>query len=522
MDFIWIFFAFACGLGCRLLSLPPLIGFLSAGFLLNAMGVEPDPSLEVLANLGITLMLFTIGLKLNIKQLFKPEVWAGTAGSMVVWVTLFSLFSVLYATFGLSYFAGLSLAKAEILAFALSFSSTVCIVKILEDSGEMKTRHGKLAIGILVMQDIFAVLFLVFATGKVPSIYALGLLALPLLRPLMDKIINAAGHGELLPLTGFFLALGGYELFTIVGVKGDLGALVFGLLLSSHVKASELSKSLLSFKDLFLIGFFLSIGFTALPTWEMLAMALFIVILIPSKFIFYFLILTRLKLRGRTAFLSGLSLSNYSEFGLIVVAVSVAQGWLEEEWLVILAIAVSISFVISSIAYKHAHRIYTQRKKLINRIEKPNRLPEDVYEQPENANILVVGMGRVGKGSYMALRKVHHEKVWGVDAESERIQYLQGKGYQAICADAEDIDFWESIELSRIQLVMLAIPSTEDIANICEQLQSAGYQGKIATIARFGDDHKKLSKSGVDHVFNFYSEAGAGFAEESMRIIEKA
>lgn len=520
MEFIWIFFAFACGLACRLASLPPLIGFLAAGFMLNAMGVQADPALDTLANLGITLMLFTIGLKLNIRQLFKPEVWVGTAGPMIIWVTLFSGFSLLYATLGLSYFTDMDWEKAAIIGFALSFSSTVCIVKMLEESGEMKTRHGKLAIGILVMQDILAVIFLASATGKVPSVYAIGLLALPFARPMLDKLIDAAGHGELLPLTGFFLALGGYELFDIVGVKGDLGALVFGLILSSHVKASELSKALLGFKDLFLIGFFLSIGFTALPTFEMVTMALFICLLIPIKFILYFLFLTRLKLRGRTSYLSGLSLSNYSEFGLIVVALAVANGWIEEVWLVILAIAVSISFVISSVAYKFAHRIYTSKKAVINRLESETRLSEDVYRLPDNAKVLVVGMGRVGKGSYVALRKTLRDQVWGMDAESERIHALQQKGYLAICADAEDIDFWEAIELSKIRLIMLAVPSTDDIANICEQLKSAGYQGKIATIARFGDNHKKLSKSGVDHVFNFYSEAGAGFAEESMRVIE--
>lgn len=520
MEFIWIFFAFACGLACKLVSLPPLIGFLAAGFMLNAMGVEPNSNLTLLADLGITLMLFTIGLKLNIRQLFKPEVWAGTAGPMVIWVSLFSLFGILYATIGISYFASIDWQQAALIGFALSFSSTVCIVKMLEEGGEMKTRHGKLAIAILVMQDILAVVFLALATGKIPSVYAIGLLALPLVRPLIDKLINAAGHGELLPLTGFFLALGGYELFTLVGVKGDLGALVLGLLLSSHIKASELAKALLGFKDLFLIGFFLSIGFTALPTFEMLSMALFICLLIPFKFIFYYLILTRLKLRGRTAYLSGLSLSNYSEFGLIVVALAVGNAWVDEAWLVILAIAVSISFVVSSICYKYAHRIYTSNKSLINRFESEQRLSQDVYKQPAEATVLVVGMGRVGKGSYVALRKVFGEKVWGIDAEIERVHKLQQKGYQVICADAEDVDFWGSIELSKIKLIMLAVPSIDDIANICEQLSYANYPGKIATIARFGDNHRKLSDSGVDHVFNFYAEAGAGFAQESMRIIE--
>lgn len=521
MDFIWIFFAFACGFACRLASLPPLIGFLAAGFILNAIGVRPDDSLQMLADLGITLMLFTIGLKLNVKQLLKPEVWGGAAFPMVLWISIFSLFSMLYMTLGLSYFALLSWESATLLGFAMSFSSTVCVVKMLEEGGEMKTRHGKLAIGILVMQDIIAVIFLVAATGKIPSIYAIGLLALPLLRPAIDKLLNAAGHGELLPLTGFFLALGGYELFMLVGVKGDLGALIFGILLASHVKASELSKALLGFKDIFLIGFFLSIGFVALPDMEMIVMSLFICILIPFKFLFFFFLLSGLKLRGRTAYLSSLSLSNYSEFGLIVAALAVKNQWLADEWLVVLAISVAISFILSSILYRNAHHLYSTKKRHINRFERSKRLSEDYYQQPQNASVLIIGMGRVGKGSYLALNQLLKEKVWGIDAERERVEAQTQKGYQVICADAEDIDFWESINLHCLELVMIAVPSTDDAHNICEQLNMAGYQGKIAAIARYEDDRRKLERSGVDHVFNFYSEAGAGFAEESLRIIGK-
>ncbi|MCV6606247.1 MAG: cation:proton antiporter, partial [Porticoccaceae bacterium] len=240
----------------------PLIGFLSAGFILHFMGVEPTASMETLADLGITLMLFTIGLKLNVKDLLKTEVWAGTLGHMGVWVAMVAAGMLFLATLSMPYYSELDLKSAALLAFALSFSSTVCIVKLLEETGEAKTRHGRLAIGILVMQDIAAVLFLVASTGKIPSIWAVALLGLYWARPLLNKLLDHAGHGELLPLTGFFLALGSYELFYLVGVKGDLGALIGGMLLAGSAKATELSKSLMSFKDIFLIGFFLSIGFT--------------------------------------------------------------------------------------------------------------------------------------------------------------------------------------------------------------------------------------------------------------------
>ncbi|WP_051222247.1 cation:proton antiporter family protein [Neptunomonas japonica] len=519
MDFIWILFAFVCGLTVKLISLPPLIGFLFAGFVLHFIGVEPTDSLKTLADLGITLMLFTIGLKLHVSDLLKREIWASTLSHMGIWTLLFGSSSLLLAIISFPYFSDMDLQTAAILGFALSFSSTVCIIKLLEESGEMKTRHGQIAIGVLVMQDIAAVIFLVFATGKTPSVWAFGLFGLVFIRPFLDALLNRAGHGEMLPLTGFFLALGGYELFTLVGVKGDLGALLFGVLLSNHSKASELTKSLLSFKDLFLIGFFLSIGFTALPNWSMLGMATLISSLILIKFLMFFFIFSRLQLRGRTSFLSALALSNFSEFGLIVAALSVDSGWLNKEWLVILALAVSLSFILTSLFYRHAHQIYRLYKETIKRFESKTRLQEDLFIQPPNAEILVIGLGRVGKSAFKALQNMVDQRVVGMDADRNRVKEYQLRGMNVFFGDGEDADLWESFDTSAIKLILLALPSIEDDRNITIQLRNAHYQGQIAAIARYQDEREQLIKAGINNVFNFYTEAGIGFAEESLMLI---
>ena len=120
----------------------------------------------------------------------------------------------------------------SLVGFAFSFSSTVFAVKVLEERGEMSSLHGKIAIGILVMLDIFAVIFLAISTGKAPNIWALALLiGLPVLRPIMFWILNRSKHGELLPLFGFFFALVlGYQAFEFAGLKGDLGALIIGMM----------------------------------------------------------------------------------------------------------------------------------------------------------------------------------------------------------------------------------------------------------------------------------------------------
>lgn len=521
MDFIWIFFAFICGLAAKSISFPPSIGYLAAGFALNFLGYQADDSLTILSNLGITLMLFTIGLKLNVKSLFKSEVWLTSSLHTITWIILTVVIIKLFTILAIGYFAELDSITATLIAFALSFSSTVCVIKLLEENGEMRTRHGKLAVGILVIQDIVAVAFLVFATGKTPSIWAFALLLLFFIRPAINKVVDHVGHGELIPLTGFFIALGSYELFELVNIKGDLGALLIGMFLSSHPKASEINKSLLSFKDIFLIGFFLSIGFSAIPTLEMLGLAVLLVLIMPFKFTLFFGLLSLLKIRCRTSYLSALALSNFSEFGLIVAAISVANGWLSNEWLVILALAVSISFVITNILYRYAHSFFGLHKEFFHQFERKECLAEDTFCQPKQAPIVIIGMGRVGIGAYRAICEHGNTLVWGLDAEPEKVAWLSEQGVQAYCGDAEDAFFWERINLPSLQLVLLALPNVIDSMSITNQLRSAGYQGKIAAIARYDDERSQLEEFGIDKVFNFYNEAGVGFADESMALIEK-
>ncbi|MGK0440757.1 MAG: putative Kef-type K+ transport protein [Pseudohongiellaceae bacterium] len=522
MDFIWILIAFCGGFLVKQLGLPPMVGYLLAGFGLHALGFEPHESLDSLANVGITLMLFTIGLKLNIRTLIKPEVCVTAVSHSVFWC-LFILGKWLLLSalgFGLTSMLDMSWQSALLIALALSFSSTVGVIKLLEDQDELKTRHGKVAIGVLVIQDIIAVLFLTIATGKVPSIWALSLFLLIPMRPLLNNFMEKGGHGELLPLAGFFFAMGGSELFTLVNLKGDLGALVMGALIGAYPKSTELYKSLISFKDLFLIGFFLLIGFTALPTLEMLAMAALITVLLVAKFGLFLALFFAVKMRPRNAFLCAITLSNFSEFGLIVANMSVENGWLDADWLVIIALAVTFSFVISGGIFKHSHKIYARYKDLINRLqwrEDANRL---IINQPKAAEIFVVGLGRVGTSTYDSLSVTFPGKVLGIDADEERVSNHQQLGREVILSDGEDADFWSQVNLSSISLIMLSTPNISEMQSMIEQIRNSNFSGRIVCISRFEDDRQQLLEVGADAVFSYFAEVGAGFAEEGKKLLK--
>ncbi len=513
-DVAWISLAFSLGFLARLIGLPPLVGFLATGFILNFLGIGSGEMLQKLADLGITLLLFTVGLKLNLKVLIRPQVWSVTALHILIITTFFGLAIFGLALLGVSLFSGLDLKLSLMLAFALSFSSTVFVVKSLEEKEEMKSLHGRIAIGILVMQDLVAVIFLAASTGKLPSPWALMLFLLIPLRPLFHHLLQKTGHGELLILYGLVLALGGAELFELGGVKDDMGALVMGVLISTHPKSKEMAKSMLGFKDLFLLGFFLSIGISGQLTLEALIIGLLLVPFMFIKSALFFTLMTRLKLRARTSLLATLNLTNYSEFGLIVIAIGVTNGWMDAEWLVIIAIALSLSFIIAAPLSNIDDRIYSHFRDFWMRFQRKERLPDDVLLDTLGATIAIFGMGRIGTGAYNKMCELHGETVVGIDFDAELIKRHQAEGRKALHGDPSDADFWEKIEQDHgIEFVMLALPNLQANLDALEQLREISFPGRIFATARFHEEEKLLRQAGATAVFNIYTEAGAGFAE---------
>ena len=514
-DLIAIGVAYAAGLAARFVGLPPLIGYLLAGFGLYAAGTRLTPLLEAFSSLGVTLLLFTIGLKLRPSSLLMPQIWAVASLHMAIIVVTVALLMGGLAVAGMAWFAALDPSAMFVIAFALGFSSTVFAVKVLEEKGEAKALYGRIAIGILIMQDIMAVVFLAFSAGKVPTVWALGLLALIPLYPVLHRLLERSGHGELQILFGLMLALGGAHVFELVGVKGDLGALILGVMLSSNQRASELARHLLGFKDLFLVGFFLSIGLSAPLTWNAFFVALLLLLLVPVKTVLFFGLLSAFRLRARTALLGALSLANYSEFGLIVAAVAVANGWIGGEWLIIVAIAVALSFMLAAPLNQAGETLYARFRPLWLRFESARRIAAEQAIDIGDTRAIVFGVGRVGSGALEALRGRFDGQVLGVDIDPETVSRRVAGGVRVIRGSATEPDFWDRLRLdpARVELILLTMPNLGENLLAVRQLERAGYRGRIAAVAKYDDDMEQLRAAGVDSVFNLYAEAGSGFAE---------
>jgi glutathione-regulated potassium-efflux system ancillary protein KefC len=514
--------AFAFGFTVKQIGLPPLVGFLAAGFFLNFMGVEPGETLGQLADIGIILLLFSIGLKVQVKKLFVPKIWGTASIHMLVTTVFFGLVIFSLSALGMSYFTGLDLSSSLVIAFALSFSSTVFAVKILEEKSEMSSRHGRLAISILIMQDFFAVIFITISSGNVPSPLAFGLFGLYLLRKPLMGIMDRSGHGELLVLLACILPLAGANLFEHVGLKADLGALVLGMLLAGHPKTDELAKAMLGFKDLFLVGFFLTIGLSEMPDLAMFGVAGLLVLFIPLKALLFFFLLTRFRLRARISLLSSISLANYSEFGLIVGAVGVKNGWLGGEWLVIIAVALSLSMIIASPLIRLTSDLYNYWKTVLIKFETTDRLPGDREIDFDGATVIVFGMGRVGTGAYEHIQNHYGRKVIGVDFDEELTETHRLAGRNVVCGDGGNDEFWQRgiVDSERPRLVLLNMSHEANLYAVrrIRQLSSGEI---VAATAEHEDQVKPLLEAGINHVFNIYSEAGAGFSEHVCEILSE-
>ena len=512
-DVGWIAMAFVLGLTAKAIGLPPLVGFLVAGFALNLLGIAGGEMVEKLSDLGITLLLFIVGLKLNLRTFGRPQVWAVTALHMLIVVFALGAAVYLLALAGAPSLSGLDFYQSFLIAFALSFSSTVFVVKVLEEKGESASLHGRIAVGILIVQDLAAVGFLAASTASWPTWWAFLLLLFIPLRPLLVRVLERAGHGELLVLFGLLLALGGAQVFELVELKGDLGALCLGVLISKHGKADELAKAMLSFKDLFLVAFFLSVGMSGQLTAEVALVSAAITPLLLLKFALFLGLLAAFKLRARTSLLASLNLTNFSEFGLIVAAVSVSNGWLGDEWLIALALAFSLSCALSAGLNAFAHRIYAGHPTFWKRLQRSERLADDQWLEMAGAVIAVVGMGRIGTGAYDYMRERHGGKVVGVDIDPATVERLRDTGRNVLLGDPTDADFWDRVDSAHtLRLVMLALPNLSANLAVLEQFRTVPFAGRLAAAAKFEDEVRPLRESGASAVFNVYAEAGAGFA----------
>ena len=507
--------AVAGGLIAHALRLPPMVGFLLAGFALAGLGVEGTPTLDALADLGVVLLLFAIGLKFDVRVLGRREVLGVSVVHALLSTALALALLAAAGAVGVGLLADAEGTDLALVALALSFSSTVVAVKVLEEQNATRSLHGRTAIGILVVQDLVAVAVISVVEGEAPRWWAPMLLLLLPASWLARRMLSRVDHGELLTLLGVALALvPGYALFDAAGLKGDLGALAVGVLLAPSTRAEEMAKSIFSVKELLLVAFFLSVGLHGAPDASSVALAAVLLCLLPLKAALLGVLLRACGFRVRTATRTTVSLATFSEFALIVVVAGASAGALDPEWLVMLSTAVAMSFVVATVTSAGVDRIARTASR---RVSDPARLHTE--ERPvdlRRADALVLGMGRLGRAASDRLTAGYGLRVVGVDSDSARIEDLAAEGLHVVEGDATDPLFWARVtDEGTVGFVLLAMPFHGSNLAALEQLRRSGFGGSVTAVTRYDDEAAQLADRAA--VVGLYDAAGAELADRAVR-----
>jgi predicted Kef-type K+ transport protein len=487
MDIVWVGVAFVFGILVSKINIPPLVGYLVAGLTLGAIGYEEDNILNEIAHLGVIFLLFTVGLHIKIKNILALEV-LGTG--------LIHLFISTLIFVPIILFVGLGIEAAIIISIILGFSSTVLAAKNLESRGEMGAYYGRVAIGILIIQDLVAIGIIAYAGGGMPSYWSVVLFGLPLLRPLLSGLLRLLDRDELMLLMALALAIGGEALFMQFNLSGELGALAMGMLLANDEKGEQLEKKIWGIKEAFLVGFFLQIGLTGFPDASAWALIGLLTLILPFKAILFFALLMAFKLRARTAFQSTISLTAYSEFTLIAGAVASSMGLIPSDWILILAILTAVSYILNSILVNNEDRIWENLKDFLVKFQREGRTHDRQLSTLGAAEYLVIGMGLSGTAAYDFLKENDFQVV-AMDINPDRISEHIEVGRRIVYGDAQDMGLWEKLDTSKLKSILIAMSTGIDQKiHVVNMLKGCEFKKRVFVLAMNDREEEAIKQAG--------------------------
>jgi Kef-type K+ transport system membrane component KefB len=525
-----------------ILRQPLIVSFIAVGILAGPSVLNiarSDAQIDLLAELGIAVLLFLVGLKLDF-QLVRTlgPVALVTGLGQVIFTTVFGFLIALAL--------GLDARTAIYVAIALTFSSTIIIVKLLSDKREIDALHGRIALGFLIVQDIVVVIAMIAlsaigvggaagedgAAGDVLRVlgYGLGMLAFVVLfvryvaNPLVERLSQAPellvsfaiGWAALLAAVGHYLGFG-----------KELGGLLAGVSLASTPFREAIAARLASLRDFLLLFFFIALGasldLSVLGASIGPALILSLFVLIGNPLI-VLAIMGAMGYRKRTGFLAGLTVAQISEFSLIFMAMGVAIGHVADEALGLVTLVGLVTIAASTYMITYSHQLYALFEPVLGVFERrggraePDNGPEG--ERPHE--VIVFGMGRYGLGIAAALADAG-KRVLGVDFSPAALRHARTQGYDCVFGDATDPEFLAHLPLRQAEWLVLAVPEhdtglTHDDPRqaLLRAARDLGFKGRVAVAAHREASVAALTDARADLVLMPYRDAAFAAARMIM------
>lgn len=513
-------------IGVRLRQ-PLIVAFIVVGVLVgpSVLGwVSADDQVDLLAKLGIALLLFVVGLKLDLHIIRTMGPVALATGLGQVFFT--SVFGYLIAIA-----LGLASVTALYVAVALTFSSTIIIVKLLSDKREVDALHGRIAIGFLIVQDIVVVLVMIGLTALGETgdaanlgweaigvlikgglfIAAIGLLMRYVLTPLTHQLARSS---ELLMLfaIAWAMALGAAGVY--LGFSKEVGAFLAGVSLASTPYRDAIGARLVSLRDFLLLFFFIDLGagleLAKLGAQVVPAIILSLFVLIGNPLI-VMIILGTMGYRKRTGFLAGLTVAQISEFSLILGALGLSLGHIDADTMGLITLVGLITISASTYMILYSHFLYEQVSPWLGVFERKQAHREEAQDRNTEENeydIVLFGLGRFGSGIAQKLRERGH-RVLGVDFDPDLVRRHGEGDYAVRYGDAEDPEFLATLQLGQVRWVLSSLREVPINLALLHGLREQDYSGQIAVTADTSRDAKQLKDAGADQVLIPYTNAAA-------------
>jgi Kef-type K+ transport system membrane component KefB len=508
---------------------PVLIAYIVVGIAVGPAGfgvVQAHDQIDLLAQIGVAVLLFVVGLKLDFHHVrhIGPVALATGLGQLA--------FTIAFG-FLLVLALGKSAMEAVYVAVALTFSSTIIIVKLLSDKRELDSLHGRIAVGFLIVQDVAVVLAMMAMSalrdpgdaggaGSVLGVLqSLGLrigaaavLLFMLMRYLLPPLVSAmAGSQELLLVFAIAWGVALAALGEWAGFSKEAGAFLAGFSLASTHYRESINARLTGIRDFLLLFFFVDLG--AKLNLSMLgaelgaATVLSLFVLIGNPLI-VMAIMGWMGYRKRTGFLAGLTVAQISEFSIVFVAMGITLGHVGVTTLGLTTLVGLITITLSTYMILYSQALYERISPWLRIFERKNPMRELAMEQQSKDNspveVVIIGMGRYGRRLLTQLHDVGIH-VLGVDFDPEAVRSLQGAQLPVRFGDGEDPAFLESLPLNQARWVISSLPLWDANRALLHALKEVGYAGQVAGVARDPTHQRQLEAAGVARVLNLFDDA---------------
>ncbi|HVL76968.1 MAG TPA: cation:proton antiporter family protein [Noviherbaspirillum sp.] len=515
---------------------PLIVAFIIVGIGLGPSGLDlvtAHEEVNLLAQIGVTVLLFVVGLKLDLHMVRN-------VGPVALATGLGQLLFTIVIGFGITIALGMPALTALYVAVALTFSSTIIIVKLLSDKREVDALHGRIAVGFLIVQDIAVVVAMLLLgsaqAGEGTDASALWILALTvalkiaaaialvalLMRYVLPRLLRLLAQSQDLLLI-FAVAWG-----TVLAASGDMfgfskevGAFLAGFSLASTPYREAIASRLSGLRDFLLLFFFIDMGshldLRILGDQMGAAIILSLFVLIGNPLI-VMAIMGYMGYRKRTGFLAGLTVAQISEFSIVFVAMGISLGHIAQQALGLVTLVGLVTITLSTYLILYSYPLYTRLAPYLGWFERKEPFREQAIERQHRdetpVDVIVFGAGRFGRRLLHQLRARGYS-VLGVDFDPDAVQSLRADGIPVHYGDAEDAELASTLPLAGARWVVSTLAEADANRLLMQVVRDNGFKGKTAIALRSPHHEEFPSGLVVDKVFRPFDDA-ADFAMEEI------